>query len=82
MEIINELVTEMIKSSDRTYFLHLSRAKNDSYYLSICESRHKSKEPGKYEQERVIIFEEDMKPFVNTLQKILKKYKELKSKSN
>lgn len=79
MEIKNELTTEMIKSSDRTYFLHLSRAKNDSYYISICESRHK-KEAGKYEQERVIIFEEDIKPFVKALQKILNKNKELKGK--
>ena len=77
MEIKNELATEKFKSSDRTYFLHLSKAKNESFYLSICESIHK--DDGKYEQKRVIIFEEDFKPFIDNLKNILRKFKELKS---
>lgn len=71
----NEIYSDKITKGSRTYFFDIKKSENGVLYLKISES--KKTESG-YEHHRLMVFDEDLKDFLETLKKSLTKYKELK----
>lgn len=70
-----EIYTDNLKKGNRTYFFDIKKSKNDDLYLKISESK---KTENNYENQRLIIFDEDLNDFIESLKKSLTKFKELK----
>ena len=71
----NEIYSDKITKGSRTYFFDIKRSENGDLYLKISESK---KTASGFEHHRLMIFDEDLKDFVETLKKSLTKFKELK----
>jgi thioredoxin-related protein len=71
----NEIYSDKITRSSRTYFFDIKKSENGDLYLKISESK---KTASGFEHHRLMIFDEDLKDFVETLKKSLTKFKELK----
>lgn len=70
-----EIYSDKIVKGSRTYFFDIKKSQAGDLYLTISES--KKTESG-FEQHRLMVFDEDLKDFVDALSKSLSKYKELK----
>lgn len=70
----NELHTDKITKGNRTYFFDIKKSEKGDLYLTISESK---KSDNGSEHHRVMIFEEDLKDFVDTFRNSLVKFKEL-----
>lgn len=70
----NELHTDKITKGNRTYFFDIKKSDKDDLYLTISENK---KTDNGWERHKVMIFEEDLKDFVDTLKNSLTKFKEL-----
>ena len=71
----NEIYSDKITKGTRTYFFDIKKSENGDLYLKISESKKTS---DGFEHQRLMVFEEDLKDFVETLKKSLTKFKELK----
>ena len=71
-----EIFSTKITKGKRTYFFDIKKSEQGDLYLKISES--KKTESG-YEHHRLMVFDEDMKDFVDTLRKTLAKFKEVKA---
>ncbi|MBE7510461.1 MAG: DUF3276 family protein [Bacteroidia bacterium] len=71
----NEIYSDKITKGSRTYFFDIKKSEKGDLYLKISES--KKTESG-YEHHRLMVFDEDLKDFVEALKKSLTKFKELK----
>ncbi|MBK9463165.1 MAG: DUF3276 family protein [Sphingobacteriales bacterium] len=70
-----EIYTVKLTKGNRTYFFDIKKSESDDLYLKISESK---KTASGFEHHRLMIFDEDLKDFVETLKKSLAKFKELK----
>lgn len=70
-----EIYSDKITKGNRTYFFDIKKSEKDDLYLKISESK---KTGGGFEHHRLMVFDEDLKDFVETLKKSLTKFKELK----
>lgn len=71
----NEIYTNKIIKGSRTYFFDIKKSENGDLYLKISENK---KSQNGYEHYRLMVFEEDLKDFVEAFEKSLSKFKELK----
>lgn len=71
----NEIFSDKITKGSRTYFFDIKKSENGNLYLKISESK---KTGSGFEHHRLMVFDEDLKDFVETLKKSLTKFKELK----
>jgi|SRR5690606_16229960 len=70
-----EIYTDKLTKGNRTYFFDIKKSENGDLYLKISESK---KTGSNFEHHRLMIFDEDLKDFVEALKKSLEKFKELK----
>lgn len=70
-----EIHSEKITKGSRTYFFDIKKSEKDDLYLKISESK---KTGSGFEHHQLLIFDEDLKDFIETLKKTLTKFKELK----
>lgn len=70
-----EIYSDKITKGNRTYFFDIKKSEKGDLYLKISESK---KTDGGFEHHRLMVFDEDLKDFVETLTKSLTKFKELK----
>lgn len=66
----NALFSEMVKASDRTFFLDIKEASNGSHYISITESK-KAKEGDNYENTRMLLFQNDVTKFQEAFNRLV-----------
>ena len=71
----NEIYSNKITKGSRTYFFDIKKSEKGDLYLKISESK---KTQSGYEHHRLMVFDEDLKDFVEALKKSLTKFKELK----
>lgn len=71
----NEIYSDRITKGSRTYFFDIKKSEKGALYLKISESK---KTGGGFEHHRLMVFDEDLKDFVEALKNSLKKFKELK----
>lgn len=70
-----EIYTDKISKGKKTYFFDIKKSEKGDLYLKVSES--KKTESG-YEHHRLMVFDEDLKDFVEAFKKSLTKFKELK----
>ena len=63
------LYTEKVKGGTRTYFFDVKKSSNGSEYLIITETK---REGSKFRQERVFVFDNDLREFIGGLKRALK----------
>jgi hypothetical protein len=68
-----EIYSDRITKGSRTYFFDIKKSKNGNLYLKISEN--KRSENG-FEHHRLMVFDEDLKDFVEALKKSLIKFEE------
>ena len=71
----NEIYSDKIVKGSRTYFFDIKRSESGDLYLKVSESK---KTASGFEHNRLMVFDEDLKGFVDALRKSLAKFKELK----
>lgn len=71
----NEIYSDKITKGSRTYFFDIKKSEKGDLYLKVSESK---KTENGYEHHRLMVFDEDLKDFVEALKKSLTKFKELK----
>ncbi len=71
----NEIYSDKITKGSRTYFFDIKKSEKGDLYLKISESK---KTTSGFEHHRLMVFDEDLKDFVEALKKSLTKFKELK----
>lgn len=71
----NEIYSDKITKGSRTYYFDIKKSEKGDLYLKISESK---KTQSGYEHHRLMVFDEDLKDFVEALKKSLTKFKELK----
>ena len=71
----NEIYSNKITKGSRTYFFDIKKSEKGDLYLKVSESK---KTENGYEHHRLMVFDEDLKDFVEALKKSLTKFKELK----
>jgi len=63
----NEIYSQKVKAGKRTYFFDVKATRANDYYLTITESRRKSKVDGEgyfYEKSKIFLYKEDLNRFV------------------
>jgi len=70
-----EIYSDKITKGSRTYFFDIKKSENRNFYLKISESK---KTLSGFEHHRLMVFDEDLKDFVEAFKKSLTKFKELK----
>ncbi|MBM3454093.1 MAG: DUF3276 family protein [Bacteroidetes bacterium] len=71
----NEIYSDKITKDSRTYFFDIKKSEKGDLYLKISESK---KTQSGYEHNRLMVFDEDLKYFIEALKKSLTKFKEPK----
>lgn len=64
-----------VSAGRNTFFIDARQALNDHYYISITESRRQ--ENGTFQQQKVIVFEESVKEFRETVEEAARMIEEL-----
>lgn len=70
-----EIYNNKIAKGSRTYFFDIKQSEKGDLYLVISESKRTA---SGFDRQRVMVFDEDLKDFVETLKKSLLKFKKLK----
>ncbi|HIV98210.1 MAG TPA: DUF3276 family protein [Candidatus Ornithospirochaeta avicola] len=65
-----EVFSSRVTRDDRTYFFNVKENVYGDLYLNIVESRPTDTE-GRYIRQSVLVYQEDLAPFVKELQKCL-----------
>lgn len=71
----NDIYSNKITKGSRTYFFDIKKSEKGDLYLKVSESK---KTENGHEHHRLMVFDEDLKDFVEALKKSLTKFKELK----
>jgi len=71
-----EIYTDKITKGSRTYFFDIKKSELGDLYLKISESKRMG---NGFEHHQLMVFEEDMKNFVDSLRKTLAKFKEIQT---
>lgn len=60
------LLTKTVKSSRRTYFFDVRATKGDDYFVTITESRKRTRPDGShyFDRHKIILYREDFKRFL------------------
>lgn len=74
-----EIYSDKITKGKRTYFFDINKSEKGDLFLKISESK---KTENGFEHFRVMVFEEDINDFSETLQRALKKFKSLSKKED
>ena len=74
-----EIYSDKITKGKRTYFFDINKSEKGDLFLKISESK---KTENGFEHFRVMVFEEDINDFTETLQRALKKFKSLNKKED
>jgi DNA-directed RNA polymerase specialized sigma24 family protein len=69
------IYSDKITKGSRNYFFDIKKSEKGDLYLKISESK---KAQSGYEHHRLMVFDEDLKDFIEALKKSLTKFKELK----
>lgn len=67
-----EVFSSKLRAGGRTYFFDVKKASNGKLY--VCVHENKKMPDGNYERHTVMIFNEDLKPFINELIGIYRKF--------
>lgn len=70
-ETKSEIYSQRIKAGKRTYFFDIKATRANDYYLTITESKKKSKEDGSgfyYEKHKIFLYKEDFSKFILALE--------------
>ena len=62
----NEIYSDKITKGSRTYFFDIKKSEKGDLYLKVSESK---KTENGYEHHRLMVFDEDLKDFVEALKK-------------
>lgn len=71
----NEIYSDRITKGSRTYFFDIKKSEKGDLYLKVSESKRTD---SGFERHQLMVFDEDLKDFVEALKKSLTKFKELK----
>ena len=71
---MSEIFSSKITKGPRTYFFDIRKNERGDYYLTITETK-KSFSGNDFERRRIMVFEEDMLDFVESLQVTLDELK-------
>lgn len=64
----DEIYSERVKAGKRTYFFDVKATRSNDYYLTITESKRKSKDDGFfYEKHKIFLYKEDFNKFLEAL---------------
>ena len=64
-----EIYSTRVKAGKRTYFFDIKSTKSDDFYLTITESKRKSKgDTFVYEKHKIFLYKEDFLKFSDALQ--------------
>ncbi|MCP4521793.1 MAG: PUR family DNA/RNA-binding protein [Cytophagales bacterium] len=64
-----EIYSQRVKAGKRTYFFDVKATRSNDYYLTVTESKRKSKEDGYfYEKHKIFLYKEDFAKFVAALE--------------
>ncbi len=66
------LLTKTVKSSRRTYFFDVRATKGEDYFVTITESRKRTRPDGShyFDRHKIILYREDIKRFFRGLDSI------------
>ena len=72
--VIEDIYSESVKTSKRTYFFDVRANRNGEHYMIITESRRKTEADGSftYEKNKIFLYPEDMSAFSEALSKASK----------
>lgn len=72
-----EIFSERVRAGKRTYFFDVKATRSNDYYLTITESKRRSKDDGyTYEKHKIFLYKEDFNKFVNALNQTVNHVKE------
>jgi hypothetical protein len=71
-----EIFSEKVAKGKRTYFFDINKSGKGDFYIKISERR---KTENGFEHDRIMVFEEDIKDFIEAFKITLSKLKELKN---
>jgi len=64
-----EYYSKRVKAGKRTYFFDVKSTRSEDFYITITESKRKSKEGGYiYEKHKIFLYKEDFHKFSGALQ--------------
>ncbi len=64
-----EIYSQRVKAGKRTYFFDVKATRSNDYYLTVTESKRKSKEDGYfYEKHKIFLYKEDFAKFIAALE--------------
>lgn len=76
---MNEIDSDKITKGLRTYFFDIKKSRKGDLYLNISE---KKKTENGFEHHRIMVFDEDLNDFIETLKKSLQKFEKHKKAQN
>lgn len=73
----DEIYSKRVRAGKRTYFFDVKATRGNDYYITITESKRKSKDDGYFfEKHKIFLYKEDFDKFVNALQESVNHVKE------
>jgi hypothetical protein len=67
-----EIFSKKVKAGKRTYFFDVKSTRSNDYYLTITESKRKTKDDVfVYEKHKIFLYKEDFGKFVEALQDVV-----------
>ncbi|KEO73883.1 DUF3276 family protein [Anditalea andensis] len=67
-----EIFSKKVKAGKRTYFFDVKSTRSNDYYLTITESKRKTKDDTfVYEKHKIFLYKEDFGKFVEALQDVV-----------
>ena len=64
-----EIYSKRVRAGKRTYFFDVKATRGNDYYITITESKRKSKDDGYFfEKHKIFLYKEDFDKFVHALQ--------------
>lgn len=72
-----EIYSKRVRAGKRTYFFDVKATRGNDYYITITESKRKSKDDGYFfEKHKIFLYKEDFDKFVHALQDSVNHVKE------
>jgi hypothetical protein len=77
----DEVYSKAVRAGKRTYFFDIKTTRGNDYYLTLTESK-KNQQDGKnsFEKHKLFLYKEDFDKFVEGLQEVIGKARELQSR--
>lgn len=76
----DEVYSKSVRAGKRTYFFDIKATRGNDYYLTLTESK-KNQQEGKnsFQKHKLFLYKEDFDKFVEGLQEVINKARELQS---